>query len=335
MLAVMDADATNTMIGELVVASGMANNRRRLLARVFDVLHRRLIATRAELLVLDERTGVARGHVATTAGAEVVPTELELGKGLVMDCLKSRCPCVHNFDDGCSEDEIFLRDRMTLGGSAQAEAVLVAPLLDAEGGRAVMLVYFLDAGEVVSFSKELLSIVRAVVEIRHQSLSVLERLAALSRAQLRALRRAQAEVGAVDLAPERSVGIHDVMQTIERVAPRVDELRQSLERAIWLSCGPETGLRSSRSPRSHTIPSRTAETLAEAQRRCIGEALAATEGKIYGAHGAAQRLGLKPSTLQSKMKRLGIDRGQFVSGGASLALSGEPGPALRRTGDAS
>jgi transcriptional regulator with GAF, ATPase, and Fis domain len=34
--------------------------------------------------------------------------------------------------------------------------------------------------------------------------------------------------------------------------------------------------------------------------------LQATDGRIYGAAGAAAILGMPPSTLQSKMKKLGI-----------------------------
>ena len=49
-----------------------------------------------------------------------------------------------------------------------------------------------------------------------------------------------------------------------------------------------------------------------AVRVAIEEALRATRGKSYGAGGAAARLGLKPGTLQSKMRKLGIERGSFV-----------------------
>jgi len=44
----------------------------------------------------------------------------------------------------------------------------------------------------------------------------------------------------------------------------------------------------------------------EVQRRHIRNVLAATEGRVYGEKGAAKILGLKPSTLQSRMKRLGM-----------------------------
>lgn len=44
----------------------------------------------------------------------------------------------------------------------------------------------------------------------------------------------------------------------------------------------------------------------------IVRALRACRGKIYGEDGAAARLGLKPSTLQAKLKSLRIDRRQFL-----------------------
>ncbi|MGE3768108.1 MAG: sigma 54-interacting transcriptional regulator, partial [Kofleriaceae bacterium] len=53
-------------------------------------------------------------------------------------------------------------------------------------------------------------------------------------------------------------------------------------------------------------------SLDAATREAIEGALRATRGKIYGAAGAAARLGLPPATLQSKMKRLGIDRARFT-----------------------
>ena len=43
--------------------------------------------------------------------------------------------------------------------------------------------------------------------------------------------------------------------------------------------------------------------LAELERRTIMEALAACNGKIYGADGAAAALGLKPTTLYGKMRK--------------------------------
>ena len=49
-------------------------------------------------------------------------------------------------------------------------------------------------------------------------------------------------------------------------------------------------------------------TLAEADREAIEQALHATGWRVSGASGAARLLGVKPTTLHSKMKRLGIRR---------------------------
>jgi formate hydrogenlyase transcriptional activator len=54
-------------------------------------------------------------------------------------------------------------------------------------------------------------------------------------------------------------------------------------------------------------------TLEEATRQCIETALASCAGRIYGKRGAARRLGLRPSTLQSKMAKLGISRTRFIN----------------------
>ena len=49
-------------------------------------------------------------------------------------------------------------------------------------------------------------------------------------------------------------------------------------------------------------------TLAAAERRHLRHVLELCGGRIYGADGAAERLGLKPTTLQSRMKKLGVGR---------------------------
>jgi transcriptional regulator with GAF, ATPase, and Fis domain len=57
-------------------------------------------------------------------------------------------------------------------------------------------------------------------------------------------------------------------------------------------------------PEAGTRPG--AVTLEEVQRRHIEAVLARCGGRVYGPGGAAQQLGLKPSTLQSRMKKLGV-----------------------------
>jgi transcriptional regulator with GAF, ATPase, and Fis domain len=52
----------------------------------------------------------------------------------------------------------------------------------------------------------------------------------------------------------------------------------------------------------------TYEALDGLEKKNIERALAQTEGKIAGPGGAAQLLGVKPSTLNSKLKAFGIRR---------------------------
>ncbi|MEX1033695.1 MAG: sigma 54-interacting transcriptional regulator [Cellvibrionaceae bacterium] len=46
--------------------------------------------------------------------------------------------------------------------------------------------------------------------------------------------------------------------------------------------------------------------------KAIVEALRQTGGKVYGADGAAELMGIKPTTLASRMKKLGIERGRLA-----------------------
>jgi transcriptional regulator with GAF, ATPase, and Fis domain len=62
------------------------------------------------------------------------------------------------------------------------------------------------------------------------------------------------------------------------------------------------------------MPPARVSTLEEVQAHHIREVLARTGGRIYGTGGAAELLGLKPSTLQSKMQKLGIARVESARG---------------------
>jgi transcriptional regulator with GAF, ATPase, and Fis domain len=101
------------------------------------------------------------------------------------------------------------------------------------------------------------------------------------------------------------------------------ELANVLERATILSPGLELGpgafdlpARERAAQQPALAPAAKSEkvpTLAAVQREHILRVLTLTKGRIYGAGGAAQLLGLKPSTLQSRMKKLGIARqDQFI-----------------------
>ena len=50
------------------------------------------------------------------------------------------------------------------------------------------------------------------------------------------------------------------------------------------------------------------ESLEEIERRHIQKALDVTQGKVSGPRGAALMLGLKPTTLFFRMRKLGISR---------------------------
>ena len=56
----------------------------------------------------------------------------------------------------------------------------------------------------------------------------------------------------------------------------------------------------------------TNPTLQAAERDHILRALREAKGMIGGPDGAAERLGLKRTTLNSKMKKLGIERGDYM-----------------------
>ncbi|HZJ55583.1 MAG TPA: sigma 54-interacting transcriptional regulator [Myxococcaceae bacterium] len=92
----------------------------------------------------------------------------------------------------------------------------------------------------------------------------------------------------------------------------VRELANVLERALILAPGQELGPEVIDLPGRRRREGRLREgelpTLADATRQHISRVLQATRGRIYGPGGAAEILGVKPSTLQSKMKKLRIDR---------------------------
>ena len=93
----------------------------------------------------------------------------------------------------------------------------------------------------------------------------------------------------------------------------VRELANFIERAVILSRGEELEVPMAEVlvSYSHT-DSAPACTFREAEREVIIEALRAASGRIAGDGGAAQRLGLKRTTLQHKIRRLGITKAQYL-----------------------
>ena len=95
----------------------------------------------------------------------------------------------------------------------------------------------------------------------------------------------------------------------------IRELENVIERAVILSPGPElrvplADLRPT-SPRSAAGASAATGRLRDAERELILGALRKSRGVIGGRDGAAADLGLKRTTLQSRMRKLGITRPAF------------------------
>jgi len=90
----------------------------------------------------------------------------------------------------------------------------------------------------------------------------------------------------------------------------VRELENVLQRAIILSAGGVLALTDPWHPASDASPTYTTggNTLIEVERRHIVRILEGCRWRIEGAGGSAQVLGLKPSTLRSRMLKLGIAR---------------------------
>ena len=94
----------------------------------------------------------------------------------------------------------------------------------------------------------------------------------------------------------------------------VRELANFIERAVILSQGEEleAPLAELRACDLHETPSSSSSTFQQAQRSVIINALKAACGQISGNGGAAERLGLKRTTLQNKMRRLNISRAEYA-----------------------
>jgi transcriptional regulator with GAF, ATPase, and Fis domain len=90
----------------------------------------------------------------------------------------------------------------------------------------------------------------------------------------------------------------------------VRELQNVLERALIVCGGGRLSLSlADSSPQQQTSPRVTTRAqLAEFERQQIVKALEKTSGKIYGPDGAALLLGMRPTTLSSKIAALGISR---------------------------
>ena len=92
----------------------------------------------------------------------------------------------------------------------------------------------------------------------------------------------------------------------------VRELENVIERAVILTAGSTLQVPVAELKSSVNVPAvSSAVTLQATEREHIIKVLRDTKGTLAGPMGAASRLGLKRTTLQSKMKKLGITRDQY------------------------
>jgi formate hydrogenlyase transcriptional activator len=89
----------------------------------------------------------------------------------------------------------------------------------------------------------------------------------------------------------------------------VRELENIIERSVILSTGPALQMDVSfTSPRQTAPEPEELKTLEEVERSHIMRVLDASNWRVEGPQGAAKRLGLHPSTLRSRMRKLNINR---------------------------
>ncbi|MGB8915744.1 MAG: sigma 54-interacting transcriptional regulator, partial [Candidatus Sulfotelmatobacter sp.] len=93
----------------------------------------------------------------------------------------------------------------------------------------------------------------------------------------------------------------------------IRELENFIERCVILTPGDELNVPRAELNRStgRTVVAAAASTFEQAERQAIVDALKGASGRIAGNGGAAERLGLKRTTLQNKMRRLSITRADY------------------------
>jgi transcriptional regulator with GAF, ATPase, and Fis domain len=87
----------------------------------------------------------------------------------------------------------------------------------------------------------------------------------------------------------------------------VRELRNVVERAVIVSTSPQLAIQPP-TVRGVAAAARPGLHLADAEREHIRSVLEKTAWRIRGSGGAAELLGMKPSTLEGRMSKLGLQR---------------------------
>jgi formate hydrogenlyase transcriptional activator len=105
----------------------------------------------------------------------------------------------------------------------------------------------------------------------------------------------------------------DVMKALAKWSwpGNVRELENFIERSVILTKGPALRVPFAELEISGPEPSGDDSTLETREREHILKVLRESKGVIAGPHGAAARLGLKRTTLNSKLKKLGIGRDDY------------------------
>jgi len=99
----------------------------------------------------------------------------------------------------------------------------------------------------------------------------------------------------------------DVMTALQQYAwpGNVRELRNAVERALIVSTSRRLVIPS---PQATTAATRRSPKLVDVEKEHIRSVLESTGWRIRGSGGAADRLGLKPTTLETRMAKLGLRR---------------------------
>ena len=85
----------------------------------------------------------------------------------------------------------------------------------------------------------------------------------------------------------------------------IRELRNVVERAMIVGTGPRLTLSL---PATSAASTRRSSKLADVEREHIRQVLGSTGWRVRGVGGAAERLGLRPTTLETRLVKLGLKR---------------------------